>query len=93
MEIPHNLIVSEGGEAIYIIPRKFEKKNSEINSCWSDISGLLSLRQEKYFKEFESKDVDKFYQDEVTFDGGAFDEIIDKIVNKFNSIYIIKSFI
>lgn len=87
MEIPHNLLISDEGQSIYIIPRNFSKKEHEINSCWNDICGLVTLKDENSFNTKTSADIDNFFTNEIALSGEKLKEIYSQIYEKFSSIY------
>ncbi len=89
MEIPHNIIVSDEGESMYIIPRQFSKKEQQINSCWNDIAGLVSVRDEILHKSLTNDEVNSFLKTEVCLNDEKFEEVYEKILTKFDSIYLI----
>jgi hypothetical protein len=56
LEIPHNVIISEMGHTFYVIPRQFDDANLPFNTCWSDLSGLITIKEKSLYNgaaEFE----------------------------------------
>jgi hypothetical protein len=86
-EIAHNLIISKKGTEIFLIPRKFEDNKHKYNSCWNDLAGLITIKEEKDYENINENDVKKFFEDEINLEESKFKEITDAIVEKIDSVY------
>jgi hypothetical protein len=87
-EIPHNLLVSNQGRTIYVIPRKFHQSELMINTCWNDICGLPTFKEEDKFNNFKESNYVEILQNNVSISKEDFLEITAAIVEKFGSVYI-----
>lgn len=91
-EIPHNLILTNQGTTFYLIPRKFEDKKHIINSCWNDLAGLITCKDEKTFNEITPEKVEEFLKNEISLDSNTFEELNQSIMNQIESVYEIKKY-
>lgn len=91
-EVPHNLILTNQGTCFYLIPRKFEDKKHEINTCWNDLAGLVTCKEENTFEIMSQEKVDEFLKKEISMEDDKFKEITEDIVRQVESIYEIKKY-
>jgi len=91
-EIPHNIIITNQGRTFYLIPRKFEKKEHKINTCWNDLAGLITCKEQKTFDEINEEWVNKFFKDEVSLENDKFQGLNNDIIAQIDSIYEIKKY-
>jgi hypothetical protein len=89
-EIPHNLIISDGGHTIYIIPRKFVQNPLPINTCWNDLSGLVTLKEEEGEDSVpQTEDNLICLINSVALSQNEFNSFTQNIVTKFDSLYFV----
>lgn len=86
-QIPHNLILTHQGKVFYLIPRKFEDKSALYNSCWNDLGGLVTVKDENTFKENSLENYKKFLKEKVCLEQNKFDEINNMVINEIDNIY------
>ena len=80
-------MIADKGQSFYIIPRKHtDQENLPINTCWNDLCGLVTYKDEEAFIQAEPE---KILTEYVSLEENVFDELTDSIMNKFDSIYII----
>ena len=91
-EIPHNIIMTNQGKCFYLIPRKFEDRKQRFNSCWNDLAGLITCKEEKTYNDITEEDINKFYKDEISMDKNEFDKINEDILNQIDSVFEITKF-
>lgn len=89
-EIPHNLLVSNEGRTIYVIPRKFHQSELVFNTCWNDICGLPTFKEEEKFNSFNENDYIEVLQNNVSISKEDFQEFSNMIMEKFGSVYNIE---
>lgn len=94
LSIPHNIIISECGNAFYIIPRNFNEVKSplEYNTNWLDLSGIITAKTENFFNNAENR-INEFHDcvnAKLTLKDESFKEINQKIINKLQNTYKIK---
>ncbi len=92
-EIPHNLLISDKGQTVYIFPRKFADNKIGYNSTWLDLSGLPIVHNEDLLKEIKLKGLDaleKRFDKEISIDSIEFDFINHEIIEKFKNQFEIK---
>jgi hypothetical protein len=60
--IPHNLLISEQGEVVYVIPRKFDLLINAANFSteFNDLCGLVKCKDEKTFENLTESQYQKF---------------------------------
>lgn len=88
-EIPHNLLISDGGKTIFIIPRKFLQSSLPINTCWNDLCGFITLKEEP--EETTPLTQEKLVEliNSISLTYNEFRSLTHKIVDKFDSLYIL----
>ena len=92
-EIPHNLLISDKGQTIYIFPRKFADNKVGYNSTWLDLSGLPLVHNENLLNEIKQKGVEvleKRFDKEISIDSIEFDFINHEIIEKFKNQFEVK---
>ena len=91
-EIPHNMIMTNQGRTFYLIPRKFENKKHKINTCWNDLAGLITCKEQKTFDEIKEDEIDKFFKDEVSLESSNFQTLTQDIITQIDSVFEIKKY-
>ncbi len=91
-EIPHNIIMTNQGKTFYVIPRKFEDKKQKYNSCWNDLSGLITCKDQKSFDEINEEEINKFFKNEISLENAEFEKINEDIVDQIDSVFEIIKF-
>jgi hypothetical protein len=93
-EIPHNLIISDKGRSFYIIPRKFDNTSFPINTCWNDLAGLITIRDEEALEGFSKseEEINNFLMKNVSLDEVEFKTFTEKITANIETIYVIEKF-
>ena len=91
-EIPHNMVMTNQGRTFYLIPRKFENKKHKINTCWNDLAGLITCKEQKTFDEIKEDEIDKFFKDEVSLESSNFQTLTQDIITQIDSVFEIKKF-
>ena len=84
--IPHNLLISDKGTTIYIIPRTYEKEIHEdkIRCTWLECSGVAICRNKKFYDAINKKEFEKILSDEVSITKTEFKELKDAIFTLFS---------
>lgn len=87
--IPHNLLISEQGETVYVIPRKFDLLINAANFSteFNDLCGLVKCKDEKTFENLTETQYQKFLKKEVSLDTETFRKIKEDLVSKFMKEY------
>ena len=91
-EIPHNIVITNQGRTFYVIPRKFENKKHKINTCWNDLAGLITCKEQKTFDEIKEDEIDKFFKDEVSLESNNFQTLTQDIITQVDSVFEIKKY-
>ena len=91
-EIPHNMVITNQGRTFYLIPRKFENKKHKINTCWNDLAGLITCKEQKTFDEIKEDEIDKFFKDEVSIESTNFQTLTQDIITQIDSVFEIKKY-
>ena len=91
-EIPHNIIITNQGRTFYLIPRNFEKKEHKINTCWNDLAGLITCKDEKTYAEINEESINQFMKNEVSLENNKFQELNKDIIEQIDSVYEIKKY-
>jgi hypothetical protein len=87
--IPHNLLISEQGEVVYVIPRKFDLLINAANFSteFNDLCGLVKCKDEKTFETLNEAQYTKFLKKEVALDAESFNKVKDELIEKFTKEY------
>ena len=91
-EMPHNMVITNQGRTFYLIPRKFENKKHKINTCWNDLAGLITCKEQKTFDEIKEDEIDKFFKDEVSIESTNFQTLTQDIITQIDSVFEIKKY-
>jgi hypothetical protein len=90
-EIPHNLLISESGRSIYIMPRKFASNSCLINYCWNDLSGIITLRNDTISEDTKlDESLLTNCINEISLSEDKFIEMTQQIIQKFENLYKIE---
>lgn len=87
--IPHNILIAEQGETVYVIPRKFDLLINAANFSteFNDLCGLVKCKDEKTFETLNIATYNKFLKKEVALDTESFTQVRDELVSKFITEY------
>ena len=91
-EIPHNIIITNQGRTFYVIPRKFEDKKHLINTCWNDLAGLITCKEQKTFDEINEEEINNFFKKEVSLESNVFQNLNNDIITQIDSVFEIKKY-
>ena len=91
-EIPHNIIITNQGRTFYVIPRKLEDKKHLINTCWNDLAGLITCKEQKTFDEIKEDEIDNFFKKEVSLENNVFQNLNNDIITQIDSVFEIKKY-
>ena len=91
-EIPHNIVITNQGRTFYLIPRKFENKKHKINTCWNDLAGLITCKEQKTFDEIKEDEIEKFFKNEVSLAADTFQNLNNDIITQIDSVFEIKKY-
>ena len=86
-EIPHNIVITNQGRTFYLIPRKFENKKHKFNTCWNDLAGLITCKEQKTFDEIKEDELNKFFKDEVSLEDNKFQDLTKDIITQIESVF------
>jgi hypothetical protein len=83
-KIAHNLIVSDKGRRIVVIPRNCTKQDWKICTGWVDLCGLIRVKDSETLEKGEIND---FIKNQVGINEDLFNTLSSIIIKKFGSIY------
>ncbi len=83
LKYPHNLIITENGTTVYVIPRHFEDNDLEISSSSFDLAGLVRVKNE----DFNSEKVSQLLADKIFLNEEEFSNLNMEVVQMISSIY------
>lgn len=86
-EVPHNLIITRQGTMFYVVPRKFEKKEYPINSCWNDLAGLVTFKNKESYEKYSEEDVNNFLKENISLDENDFNHLTQLFIDLIGNIY------
>ena len=87
--IAHNLIVSDSGTTIYIVPRQHEDnhKETQVKCAWMEIAGLVICREEAAYDTITKDYFEGVLSSQVSLSEEDFAEVKEKIVGIFKKNY------
>lgn len=87
--IPHNLLIADQGETVYVIPRKFDLLINAINFSteFNDLCGLVKCKDEKSFESLTEAQYQKFLKKDVALNAETFDKVKSDLISKFTKEY------
>ena len=87
--IPHNLLISDDGMTIYILPRKFDLliENMNFFTSFETLCGFIKCKVETAYKGIKYDDFYKRMSQGVSLKDTEFQEIKDDLINKFLGEY------
>lgn len=82
-QIPHNVVVVDGGISTFIFPRKYEifKKEVNISPAWIEIVGIAVCRQKEAFSELTTEQFEEILYDEICVSEEFFGKIKESILS------------
>jgi len=88
-EIPHNLVFSDLGQTIYIIPRQHESnhQNEAFKCAWLEIAGLAVCRDEETYNIITPKTFEEVLTSQVSLSEKEFDDIKENSISIFKKNY------
>lgn len=89
LDIPHNMMIADKGQTIYIIPRKFERefKDFNIHASWLEIAGLAVSRSKDAHQAMTAESFEKTLSTEVSLEKTEFETLKTKVNEFFTSKY------
>ena len=90
-EIPHNLILTNQGKTFYVIPRKPEDNKHEYNTCWNDLAGLITCKEEKFYENINENNINLFLK-EISIDNDEFNKLNDDILSQIDNVFEITKY-
>lgn len=87
--IPHNLLVSDEGMTVYIIPRKFDLLIENINffTSFETLCGFIKCKVEAGYKGMKYEDFCKRASQSVSLKDSEFSNFKEELIDKFLSEY------
>jgi len=85
-DIPHNLLFSDKGSAIFVIPRKLEKfQNSDNIKCgFYEIGGIGICRNKEFYDSLDEESYEEMLRKEVSLEEPEFEKIVSDIKDIFS---------
>ena len=91
-QIPHNIVITNQGRTFYVIPRKFENEKHKINTCWNDLAGLVTCKEENTFDSITENEINEFFKNEISLESKAFQDVTNDIITQIESVFEIKKY-
>ena len=91
-EIPHNLIIRNMGKVVYLFPRQFEKREHEINSCWNDIAGFVTCKNQSVYENINEEQIQLFFKENISLSENDVDKISNAVIEQISSVYELMKF-
>ena len=93
--VPHNVMIAEGGLAVYLVPRKFDLliEDSRFFTGFDCVCGLVKCKEKATFDGLNYAGYSKFLKEQVAVEDSQFDALREEIVKKFEAEYEGESFL
>ena len=85
----HNLLFTENGTHVYIIPRKhyksIEKTKADIKINWLEVCGVITCLTKPYFDNFQEDTFNTFIRENVSISKEEFGELKSDFYKLFSN--------
>jgi hypothetical protein len=89
MNIPHNILITDEGMTLYIIPRKFDLLIENVNffTSFESLCGLIKFKTQTAYESSTFEDVKRQMQQSVSVGNEDFDRMKNELIEKFLKEY------
>jgi hypothetical protein len=86
--MPHNLLVTDEGMTVYVIPRKFDMLlESSFFTSFESLCGYVKFKNKAAYESSSEESVTKALTDQVSLSEAEFNELKSGLVSKFTKEY------
>lgn len=87
--IPHNIIFSDVGTTVYIIPRQHEDnyKTKAMKSAWLELSGLIVCRDAETYDKISKEGFEEILREQVSLGEKEFNEVKEDVLKVFKTTF------
>ena len=89
MNLPHNILVTDEGMTVYVIPRKFDMviENVPFYTSFESLCGFVKFKNKQAFDGATEASVEQLMREQVSLDESEFAGFQKRIVDKFSQEY------
>jgi hypothetical protein len=89
MNVPHNILVSDEGMTVFVIPRKFDMTIEKVPfyTSFESLCGFVKFKTAQSFSQASESGVQELMKEQVSLSETEFRDLQVKLVNKFNGEY------
>jgi len=89
MNIPHNILITDEGMTLYIIPRKFDLLIENVNffTSFESLCGFVKFKTQTAYETCDFEEVKRQLQQSVSVGDSDFDRMKNELVEKFLQEY------
>ena len=87
--IPHNVLITDEGMTVYVIPRKFDMliENVGFFTSFESLCGFVKLKTKKQFDDADEALITKQMKEQVSMDEKEFGQLKQDLIKKFSKEY------
>ena len=87
--IPHNVLVTDEGMTVYVIPRKFDMmiENVGFFTSFESVCGFVKFKTQQSYDNTDETSLLKQMKEQVSLDVGEFNKLKEQLVSKFMKEY------
>lgn len=89
MNLPHNILVTDEGMTVYVIPRKFDMviENVPFYTSFESLCGFVKYKNKQAFDGATEASIEQLMREQVSLDESEFAGFQKRIVDKFSQEY------
>lgn len=85
--VPHNLLISDFGKAVYIFPRKFQPEDV-LGFSFLEASGVVRVPKREQYDNMSAEELQNIFKEKVGCTEEVYEETKEFFINLLNKIYI-----
>ncbi len=87
--VPHNLIFSNNGKTIYIIPRQFHhfQDETKMKAAFMEIAGVAICRNQELYEKITATEFEEILKKDVCLEDDKFNKIRDDMLGIFKKTF------
>ena len=89
VNMPHNILVTDEGMTVYVVPRKFDMviENVPFYTSFESLCGFVKYKSADAFEQADESRVMQLLSEKVSLSQAEFDDFQQKLVSKFMKEY------
>lgn len=89
VNMPHNILVTDEGMTVYVVPRKFDMliENVPFYTSFESLCGFVKYKSADAYEQADESKVMQLLSEKVSLSQAEFDDFQQKLVSKFMKEY------